>query len=85
MPTNKNCQKLTLCLTSEVEDFFGVIEVCVLLNGKEYTYPINSKFALEKFKKLLGKNQPGKALDVLKKFKLSGFNSFDKGEELCHQ
>jgi hypothetical protein len=70
-------------LTSEVKDFFGVIEVGVRINGKDYTYPITSEFALSKVKRLLYCKHPkyGKALQVLKMFTVKGFNEFKEEKE----
>jgi hypothetical protein len=70
---------LTCSLTNEIKDCFGVIEVGVLINGKEYVYPITSEFALRKVKRLLKCKHPkyGKALNLLKTFKVNGFNSFE--------
>jgi len=78
------CQKLTCLLTSETKDFFGVWEVEVLVNGKTYTFPISSEFLLRKFKSLLYRHKPGKALALLKKAKITGFNSFEGKEEVCN-
>lgn len=63
---------LTLVIENERKYCTGVIEVGVLLNGKRYTYPITSAYALEKVKRLLrGKHpKPGKALHVLSLFKI---------------
>ena len=79
MPTKKG-QRLTMKIIDEAKDFFGVIEVTILLNGKVYTYPITSAYALEKAKRLLRCKHPkvGKALHVLGLFKLTGFNSFEE-------
>jgi hypothetical protein len=79
---SQNSQKLTVSLTHELKDCFGVIEVGVKINGKEYIYPISSEFALRKVKRLLKCKHPKyrKVLNVLKTFKISGFNSFEKGE-----
>jgi hypothetical protein len=60
-----------------VKDSFGVYEVEVFINSKLYTYPITSEFALRKIGKLLRLNKPGKALYLLKLFKVSGFNNFE--------
>lgn len=75
IPTQKG-QKLTICLVSKIRDCFGVIEVCVLINGKEYTYPISSEFKLRKIESLLYRKKPGKALNLLRDAKITGFNSF---------
>ncbi len=69
-------QKLTMSVVSVSKDPSGVYEVCVLLNKKEYTFPITSEFALRKAQKLLRLKHPGKALWLLKQFTTSGFNSF---------
>lgn len=69
---------MTICLISKVKDFFGVWEVSILIDGKEYTYPISSEFALKKFEVLLKKRRYGKALNILKQFKIESFNSFER-------
>jgi hypothetical protein len=76
-------QKLTCLLLSKAKDCFGIWEVCILINDKEYTYPITSEFAVNKFEKLLRCKhpKPGKALHLLTLFKVTGFNAFAKEEE----
>lgn len=76
----KKCQKLTFILTSKVRDFNGVWEVTVLIKDKQYTYPINSTWAVEEVERLLYKRRYGKALQVLKQFTTKEFNAFKKGE-----
>ena len=71
---------MTLCLESKTRDIFGVWEVSVLINSKSYTYPINSEFVVRKVEDLIRKRRFGKALKLLNLFKVSGFNSFEKGE-----
>lgn len=67
---SKKSQKLTICLESEVKDFFGIFTLNVFLNGKKYTYELGSEYAVRKFKNLLRKGHTGKALQILRKFKL---------------
>lgn len=74
---NKKSQKLTLCLTTEVKDVFGVYILDVLINEKLYTYLLNSEFAVRQFKKLLRHKRPGKALNILKQFKMEVTNDTD--------
>jgi hypothetical protein len=83
MPTNKKRQHLTLFLVSKSKDCFGVWEVCVLINGKEYTYPVSSEYAVVKVERLLRGPHPkyGKALHLLTLFKVNGFNAFANKEE----
>jgi hypothetical protein len=69
MPIKKS-RKLTVYLMSKIRDCFGVWEVEVVINGKPYTYPLSSAFAVSAFEDLLYKKKPGKALQVLKKFKI---------------
>jgi hypothetical protein len=76
-------QLLNICLISKVRDFNGIWEVSILLNGKAYTYPITSEFAVRKFESLLYRHKPGRALEILRKFKITGFNSFEKEESKC--
>jgi hypothetical protein len=61
---------------STSKDCFGVIEVTVSLNGKAYTYPITSEFALKKVQKMIRLKKFGKALHLLSLFKVKGFNYF---------
>ena len=65
----KKRQNLTLYLTRKIRDFFGVWQVDVILNGKEYSYSIPSEFAVEEFERLV-LHTPGKAINWLKKFNL---------------
>jgi len=80
MPTKK-CQKLTFKLVSKTKDFFGVWEICICINDKYYTYPINSEFAVEEVERLISKHRFGKALQTLKQFKTNNFNSFEKEKQ----
>lgn len=63
---------LVLQIENERRYFTGVIEVGVLINGKPYTYPIGSAYALAKVKRLLKGKHPkyGKALNLLKLFQI---------------
>jgi hypothetical protein len=61
---------------STSKDCFGVIEVTVSLNGKTYTYPITSEFAMKKVEKMIRLKKFGKALHLLSLFKIEGFNYF---------
>lgn len=63
----KKRQKLTLCLISKIKDYFGLWEVNILINKKEYTFLIPSEYAVEKFERM-SKRFPGRALNLLKKF-----------------
>ena len=74
----KKSQKLTLLLASTTRDYFGVHEVEVLINGKSYTYPLSSESAVEEVEGLIRKKKFGKALQLLKKSVITGFNSFGK-------
>jgi hypothetical protein len=65
---------------SKIKDCFGVIEVTVSINGKAYTYPITSEFALRKAEKMLRLHKYGKALHLLTLFKIEGFNYFAEAE-----
>jgi hypothetical protein len=67
---------LNLRITSKIKDVFGIWEVTVLLNKREYTYPITSEFAVKKIEKLIHNRKPGKALHVLKLFTTTGFNAY---------
>ena len=67
---------LKLVITSKVKDLFGIWEVTVLLDGKEYTYPTTSEYAVKKVEKLIRNRKPGKALHVLKLFTTTGFNAY---------
>jgi hypothetical protein len=72
----KKGQKLTMKHVASTKDFFGLWEVTVLINGKEYTYPITSEHAVKKIESLLRNRHPGKALNVLRLFSNVNFNSF---------
>jgi hypothetical protein len=65
----KKRQILTLCLVSKIKDYFGLWEVNVLINKKEYTFLIPSEYAVEKFERM-SKCFPGRALNLLKKFNI---------------
>lgn len=67
---NKKCQKLTFILAWKTKDCFGVWRVCIYLKDKEYIYYIPSDHAVEEIEKQLYKRHYGKALQILKKFKL---------------
>ena len=71
-------QKLTLSLISYTRDCFGVYEIRVLINGKSYTYPINSEYIFRKIKKMIRLHKPGKAIHLLSAFKTKGFNYFEE-------
>lgn len=75
---SKKIQKLNLSLESIVKDPFGLYEVHTRINGKLYTFPVTSEFAVRKVQSLLHRNKPGKALNLLRLFKTSGFNAFEK-------
>jgi len=70
----KKGQKLTLCLVSEMKDLFGVIEICVSINGKCYTYPLDSEWIVKKVKKLIRLKKFGRAIQLLKQSMIGGFN-----------
>ena len=67
MPSQK-LQNMHLLIESTSRDSFGVIEVKTILNGKPYTFPITSEFALRKVQSLLRRHKPGKALQLLRLF-----------------
>jgi hypothetical protein len=72
---NQKSQLLTIVLEQELKDTFGVHELSIRINSKLYTYPITSEFIVRKFKALLRRNKPGKALRLLSLF-TTEFNSF---------
>ena len=80
MPTQKG-QKLTIRLDSVVRDCFGVHEITVAINGKVYTYPVGSEFIAKKIEKLIKFKHYGKVMNLLRGFKITGFNSFEGGEK----
>ena len=47
----------------------GLVEIQVLLQNKQYTYILNSGYAVRQFQKL--KYKPGKAINLLKKWDIS--------------
>ena len=62
---------MTLLHTSTVHQPDGLIEVNVYIDRKEYTYILNSKFALRQFEKFYKRTGThGKALAILNKFKV---------------
>jgi hypothetical protein len=76
---------MTLSLVSKIRDSFGVWEISILLNGKMYTYPITSEFAVRKFEVLLRRRRFGKAIKLLNTFLVAGFNSFKEEEANASQ
>jgi len=57
---------MKLILLSTSKDFFGVIDVCVQIDGKkEYTFAMKSQYDIEQFCSLLPR-KPGTALNYLK-------------------
>jgi hypothetical protein len=54
-------------------DFFGVWEITVELNGKEYVYPLSSEYAFEKFKGYYDKGQMGRAVSCLNHFRIKPY------------
>jgi len=77
----KKRQNLTIRLVSKIKDYMGIWEVAVLVNGKLYTYPISSEFAVRKVESLIRRRKPGRALRVLKLFLTDGFNEFKKEKQ----
>lgn len=75
-------QKLTIYLLATRKDCFGVIEVDVSINGKQYTYPITSEFILRKVQKMIRLKKFGKALHLLSLFQINGFNYFKEVEDV---
>ena len=69
---------LEIKLLSKIRDYSGVWEVSILINNKEYTYPISSEYKLNRFENLLKRKQPRRALRILTDAKIEGFNSFEK-------
>ena len=76
----KKGQTLTLCLVSEMKDLFGVIEVCVSINGKCYTYPLDSEWIVKKVKKLIRLKKFGRAIQLLKQSVIGGFNYYETSQ-----
>lgn len=74
-----------LKIVSKTKDFFGVIEVCVSINGKIYTYPITSEFIIRKIEKMLRLKKFGKALHLLSLFKIEGFNYYSEVKNGVHR
>ena len=74
-------QKLTIRLVGISKDCFGIYEVTVNLNGKTYTYPISSEYIVKKIEKLIKFKHYGKVMNLLRGFKITGFNSFEGGEK----
>lgn len=51
-------------------DLFGVWEVTVLIEGKEYTYPLSSEYGYRVFLSYYKKGRMNKALHTLRRFKI---------------
>lgn len=66
--TSKKRQKLTFCLEVVSKDFFGIFTVETLINGKEYTFCLNSEYILRKIESLIHRHKSGKALNLIKKW-----------------
>ena len=62
--------KLRLVHLATSKDFFGLYDVAVLVNGKEYSYTVRTKYEVDRFVKVM-RYQPGKALNLLKKGNIS--------------
>ena len=69
MPYKKS-QKLTFILAWKIRDCTGLWRVCIYLKNKEYIYYIPSEFVIEEIEKHIYHRRYGKALQLLKKFKL---------------
>lgn len=63
-----NKPRLKFIIVSEEKDFFGLWEICIQINYVEYTYTLNSSYAIEQIKKHLRKNRYGAALNLLKEW-----------------
>gem|GEM_PF-6185215 len=63
---SKKSQKLTVCLGSVVRDFNGFWEVSIGINGKEYTFGIQSEYIVRQVQRLIRRNRGGKAISLLK-------------------
>ncbi len=66
--------KLCVSIISKIKDFFGVWEVSIFINTKEYKYFLNSTFKVEQVEKLIRKHKPGKAINFLRQNNLEYSN-----------
>lgn len=48
----------------------------ITIDGRPYTYPVSSEYAVRKAEKLIKQGRGGKAIHVLKLFLTTGFNQF---------
>lgn len=69
---NQKGQTLTMSLVCEAKDCFGLYYLTVLINRKEYTYQLDSEFGVREFKRHMKRSRFGKAIQVLRKFKIGG-------------
>lgn len=65
-------RKLSLTHLATSLDTFGVWDVCVLINDKEYTYSLSSEYGYKVFLRYYKMNRPGRALHTLKLFSIKG-------------
>ena len=66
---------MNLLLLSTAKQIDGLIEVQILIQNKknkEYTYYLNSEYALRQFQRHYKFGNYGKALEVLRKFNVEG-------------
>lgn len=74
--TTKKGHNMTICLISIQKDCFGVHDVSITINTKPYTYPIVSEYAVRQFERQLKLKRPGRALAILNRNKVEGFNGY---------
>lgn len=63
-------KRLSVTHLSTSLDLFGVWDVVILINDKEYTYSIYSEYGYRMFIRFLNVNRPGKAINTLKRFSI---------------
>lgn len=61
-------QKISLQHMATIIDIFGVYEIFIRINGREYWYFLSSEYAYRRFNKYLKNGSYGKALGILRKF-----------------
>jgi hypothetical protein len=63
----------TLLLIGTSLDFFGVWEITVEINKKEYTYALSSEYAYNKFKTYYDRGHMGRAVSCLNHFRIKPY------------
>jgi hypothetical protein len=62
-----------LVLVGTSLDFFGVWEVTININDKDYVYLLSSEYAYNKFMEYYDRNQMGRAISCLNHFRIKPY------------